>query len=149
MTTAFKIGLGISTTILLLVLLPANSIAQVAVIAHKSVPMDTIKKSELLDFFSKDVKKWSDGQTVVLFDLNEKGETRESFYKYLGKSASRMKSVWLKKMLLGEGEPPQSLDSEETVLNKVAATNGAIGYVGRSYATADVKILVEIDDSKP
>jgi ABC-type phosphate transport system substrate-binding protein len=120
----------------------------VAVIAHKSVPMDTIKKSELLDLYSKEIKKWSDGQQVVLHDLDQKGDTKSAFYKYLGKSASRMKSVWLKKMLLGEGEPPQSLDSEETILNKVAATNGAIGYVSRAYVTADVKILVEIDNSK-
>jgi ABC-type phosphate transport system substrate-binding protein len=135
-------------TIIFLLIWTANSSGQVVVIAHKSVPLDTIKKAELLDFYAYDIKKWSDGQPVVVFDLKPQSEAKTAFYNYLGKSPSRMKSIWLKKLLSGEGEPPQTLNSEEELLKKVAATAGAIGFVSKSNLRKDVKLLLEIPDEK-
>ena len=47
-------------TLLFLFSWAQTSFSQVAVIAHKSVPIDTIKKSELLDFYTGDIRKWND-----------------------------------------------------------------------------------------
>jgi ABC-type phosphate transport system substrate-binding protein len=124
---------------------PVPAGAQVAIVANKSVPVDTIMKSELRDFYSKEIKEWSDGRPVILLDLKSKSVTKDAFYAFLGKSASRMKSVWLKKMLLGEGEPPESVDTEEKMLEKIASTAGAIGYISVAKISKDVKILIEID----
>ncbi|MGH7601927.1 MAG: hypothetical protein ACREOI_36655, partial [bacterium] len=126
----------------------ATSSGQVVVIAHKSVPMDTIKKSVLLDFYACDIKKWSDGQPVIVLDLKLQNGIRAAFYSYLGKSSSRMKSIWLKKLLSGEGDPPEAMNSEEELLSKVAATAGAIGFVSKAKARKDVKILLEINAEK-
>jgi ABC-type phosphate transport system substrate-binding protein len=119
--------------------------AQVAVIAHKAVPDDTLSQSQLLDFYSGEIKSWSNKMRVVVFDLKPAGGTKEAFYKLLGKTPSRMKSVWLKKMLMGEGDPPEALPSEEEVLKKVAATPGAIGFVGKAPATPEVKMIVIVE----
>jgi ABC-type phosphate transport system substrate-binding protein len=119
--------------------------AQVAVIAHKTVPEDTLSQTQLLDFYSGEIKSWSNKVSVVLFDLKPIGETRELFYKLLGKTSSRMKSLWLKKLLMGEGDPPAALESEEEVLKKVAATRGALGFVSRAKVTGEVKIIVVIE----
>lgn len=135
-------------TILYLTLCPSGAFAQVAVIAHRSVPTDRIKKSELLDFYTGDIKQWRDDQPVVVFDLKPRGEVKETFYKFLGKSSSRMKSIWLKKMLLGEGDPPASMKSEQELLKKVASTTGAIGFVSQSKVSRDVKTLLIIDKGK-
>jgi ABC-type phosphate transport system substrate-binding protein len=110
--------------------------------------MDTIKKSVLLDFYACDIKKWSDGQPVIVFDLKPQGGVKTTFYSYLGKSSSRMKSIWLKKMLSGEGDPPVAMNSEEELLRKVAATAGAIGFVSKVKVRENVKILLEINDEK-
>ncbi len=126
----------------------ANSWGQLVVIAHKAVPSDTLKKSELLDFYTCDIKKWSDGKPVVVFDLKAPSEVKMAFYRYLGRSSSRMKSIWLKKMLSGEGEPPEAMNSEEEVLAKVAATAGAIGFVRKSHVRKDVKVILEINAEK-
>ncbi len=131
-------------TILVLLLSTAASMAQVAVIAHQSCPADTIEKRELLDFYTGDILKWSDGQLVVVFDLKPRGEVKKDFYKFLGKSASRMKSIWLKKMLAGEKDPPLSLKSETEILDKVATTPGALGFVSQALVTQEVKILAVI-----
>jgi ABC-type phosphate transport system substrate-binding protein len=122
-----------------------SAAAQVAVIANKSVPLTEIKKSELLDFYSGDIKKWSNDLPVVLFDLKPKSEAKDTFYNFLGKSPSRMKSIWLKKMLMGEGEPPQAVESEEEMIKRVATTNGAIGFVSKNKVSGEVKTLFVID----
>jgi len=118
--------------------------AQIAIIAHKAVPEDTLSQALLLDFYSGEIKSWSNKVPVVVFDLKPVGETRELFYKLLGKTSSRMKSIWLKKLLMGEGEPPAALESEEEVVKKVAATRGAIGYVGKVKVTGEVKIITVV-----
>lgn len=119
--------------------------AQVAVIAHKAVPFDTLSQTQLFDFYSGEVKSWSNKVRVVVFDLKPAGEAKEAFYQLLGKTPSRMKSIWLKKLLMGEGDPPEALASEEEVLKKVAATPGAIGFIGKAKATSEVKMIVIVE----
>jgi len=131
-------------TILFLFSWPEASFSQVAVIAHKSVPVDTIKKSELLDFYTADIKKWINGEKVIVNDLKPKGEVKKIFYKFLGKTPSRMKSIWLKNMLSGEGDPPEALKSEEEMLEKIAATPGAIGFLSHTKVDNNVKTLIVI-----
>ena len=55
-----------------------------------------------------------------------------------------MKSIWLKKMLSGEGDPPEALKSESEVLQKVSSTPGAIGFVSEANISDDVKVLTVI-----
>ena len=120
------------------------SFSQVAVIAHKSVPVDKIKKTELMDFYTGDIKKWNNGDNVIVKDFKPKGELKSTFYKFLGKTPSRMKSIWLKKMLSGEGDPPEAIKSEEEMLQKIAATPGSIGFINQSKVNNNVKTLIVI-----
>lgn len=135
-------------TILVLLLICNAGSAQVAVIAHKSVPMTQIDRSALLDFYTFDVKEWSSGEPVVIKDLKPKTEVKSAFYDYLGKSTSRMKSIWLKMMLSGEGDPPETIQSEDEMVKKVASTRGALGFVSADKVNNDVKILLTIPVEK-
>jgi len=116
--------------------------AQVAVIAHKDVPVDQITPSQLMDLYTGDVKHWGKKRPVIVFNLKPRTAVKDSFYKLLGRTSSRMKSIWMKKMLTGEGDPPESLPSETAVLHKVASTPGAIGFVSRDSVNANVKTLI-------
>lgn len=120
------------------------SSAEVAVIAHPSVPVSHITSAELLDLYTGDVKEWSNGAPIIVLDLKPKSVVKDTFYNYLGKSSSRMKSIWMKNMLSGEGQPPQAQASEQEVLETVAKTPGAIGYVNRTLVTTAVVELVVI-----
>ena len=132
-------------SVLILVVVSARADTAVAVIAHPSVPVDALKKSELLDFYLFDIVKWPDQQPVVVLDLKPKGETRDAFYQFLGKRPSRMKSIWLKKVLSGEGDPPEAMPSEEDLVTKVASTKGAIGFARAANLNGQVKILIRIE----
>ena len=81
---------------------------------------------------------------IVLIDLKPKTDVKVAFYDYLGKSASRMKSIWMKNMLTGEGQPPVSVETQEAILERVATTPGAIGYIDRRLVTDQVITLTVI-----
>ena len=118
--------------------------AQVAVVANESVPVEEIDSGDLLDIYTGDVRSWNDGEPVIVFDLKPRGKVKDMFYKFLGKSPSRMKSIWLKRMLAGEGDPPPAIDSEEALLEKIMDTKGAVGFVAEEKVPEGVKVLAVI-----
>jgi ABC-type phosphate transport system substrate-binding protein len=120
--------------------------AQVAVIANKEVPADSVISTQLLDFYSGETRHWENGLAVTVFDLKPRDEIKSTFYKFLGKTSSRMKSIWLVNMLSGESDPPESVQSEDDMLKKVATTQGAIGFVRQSKVNGDVKVLAVIEE---
>ena len=121
--------------------------SQVAIIAHKQVAVDGLSRTQLIDFYTGDAEHWVDGKPVVMFTMSFRTAARDSFFKLMGRSPSRMKSIWMKRMLSGEGDPPERLKSEAAVVQKVAATPGAIGYVSPDTAVSPsvklIKILME------
>ncbi len=131
--------------ILTITLLFSDGYSQVAVIAHNDVAADSISKTQLLDFYSGDIREWENELTLIVFDLKQKEGVRDTFYKFIGKSSSRMKSIWLKKMLLGEGDPPKALKSEKDMLETIAKTPGSIGFINNSIVDNSVKVLFLID----
>ena len=98
----------------------------------------------MLQLFSGTTEYWPDGVPVMIVDLAARGRVREAFYAYLGKTSSRMRSIWLKRKLTGEGELPESVESEEELIEKVASTPGAIGFVSsrRAQNHPGVKLLI-------
>ena len=133
------------STLLGLILSATGVTAQVAVIAHKSVAVDKIEKSHLLDLYTGDKSLWGDGKPVIVFDLKQKSGTRRAYYSFLGMSSHRIKSIWLKRMLSGDADPPESFASEEELLKRVATTPGAVGFVAQAKVNGDVKVLMTIE----
>lgn len=100
-----------------------------------------MSKSKIVDLFTGDVRLWDNGQPVVAIDLQTPKDVRKNFYKALGKSSARMRSIWMKKKLSGEGDAPQTLETEDEVVARVASTPGSISFVRATHAPATVKIL--------
>lgn len=121
-----------------------NIYSQVAVIANKSVPDNSLTSAQLTEIFMLNKKTWEDGSKIVVFDLKVKEGTTEKFYESLGKLHADFKKMWMKLQLTGEGSAPAALASEDEVLSKVASTPGAIGFVNSSKANSTVKVLQTI-----
>ena len=118
--------------------------AQVAVVAHTSAPVDQLDARALLDIYSLEETKWDDGSRIVLFDLKGKDDLKETFYTYLGRRPSDMRRVWLRTILSGEGRSPTQVKSIEDLLDKVASTPGAIGYIPLALVNDRVKVIATI-----
>ena len=48
--------------------------AQIAVIANKSVKVEKVSPSQLYDLYTGDIREWDDGQSVVVYDLKLKSD---------------------------------------------------------------------------
>ena len=123
----------------------ANMSAQVAVIANKSVAESKIDVSKATNIYLLKDKKWSDGKAVIPFTLKSDNNASSKFFDAIGKSSMEMKKIWMKLQLTGEGQAPEGLSSEEEVLNKVASTPGAIGFVSAAKVNDNVKVILTIN----
>lgn len=134
-----------SIYILLFVFLSLSIKAQIAVIANKSVPVNQLTKQQLLDIYSGEIRSWNNGDPIFVFDLRTDLEIRDDFYQLIGRSSSRMKSIWMKKLLSGEGEPPKEIDSQDALILKIENSAGAIGFISSSKVTQKVKVIKIIE----
>ena len=151
--SSFSRAMGAHLTILVLgivslLLAVSGSHADVAIIAHRSVPVDTLDQQRLLDLYTGDIRSWTDETAVVFVDLELRGEVKHTFYRYLGKTPSRIKSIWMRNLLSGKSRRPESMSSEFEVMSKVAETPGAVGFVDSAKATNEVKTLILISSTE-
>lgn len=136
LTLAILISLvGIATT---------DGYGQIALIANKSVPVDSVDASMLSDIYLLVQKKWPDGSRIVLFNLKPNVEIKDRFYNFIGKKSFELRKIWMRLQLTGEAKPPEALKSQDEVLQKVASTEGSIGYVTLDKVTDQVKLIGEI-----
>ncbi len=147
MPTPWRIILGL---LAVLACSPASAAeSDVCIIAHLDVPIDELSRGSILDFYTGDIRQWSDGSPVVLFDQEDNDTVRDRFFSFLGKSSSRMRTLWMKRMLAGEGEPPATYGGDSAMVAAVASTPSAIGFAQRSAVTDDVKVLLVIPEREP
>jgi len=127
-----------------LLIFTACSYAQVAVIANKSVSDNSINSAKLTDIYFLRAKTWSNGQGIVAFTIKSDNSASEKFYSAIGKADTEMKKMWMKLQLTGEGMAPDALGSDDEMINKIASTSGAIGYIDASKVNDKVKVLLTI-----
>lgn len=137
--------MSIYISLIILILGINISTAQVAVIANKSVPVDEISATQLLDFYTGETRFWGNKEPVIVYDLEPKGKIKKTFYKFLGKSTARMKSIWMKNMLSGEGGPPQAISTEQELLKVISNTKGSVGFISYDKVNQKVKVLAVIE----
>ena len=119
--------------------------AQVVLIANPSVPVRSLEAHAILDIYSMNTREWPDGAPVSVFTLKSNDATSQRFYSFLGTRLLDMKKIWMRIQLSGEGTTPEPCFSDEEVVEKVAATPGAVGYVRMSSVKGSVIILAEIE----
>lgn len=125
--------------VLTIVLGALPSFSQIAVIAHKDVELKISSPDAVRDIYLLEIQKDNNRTKLVVFNL--KTDLNDKFCEAIGKTSTQLLKTWMKMQLSGDGMAPTSLDSEESVLAKVAATPGAVGYVSQKNVTDEVKTL--------
>jgi ABC-type phosphate transport system substrate-binding protein len=119
--------------------------AQIAIIAHPSVDEASLTRTSVTDMYSLTTTMWSDRSSVIVVDLRSDLPVKKRFYNEIGKNAADLRKVWMRAVLSGEAKAPLVVESEDEVLEKVASTRGAIGYVSAAKATGNVKVLARFE----
>ena len=123
----------------------AASLANVAVIVHPSNGA-ALSQDDLNKIYMGRSKSFADGKAAEAVNLADSVAARADFdQKALGRSSSQMKAYWSKLVFTGKGTPPKELGSEQEVLDYVANTPGAIGYVSASAVNDKVKVALSLN----
>ncbi|HFD33399.1 MAG TPA: phosphate ABC transporter substrate-binding protein [Gammaproteobacteria bacterium] len=119
-------------------------LAEVAIIANKGITVDSITPKEAKKIWLGKKKSMPGGGTIKLADLPVGNTARKDFYSSIVKKKEKqLKAYWAKITFTGKGYPPQVFDDEAAVVEWVASTPGAMGYVSSNSATDSVKVLLK------
>jgi hypothetical protein len=122
----------------------AASAQDVVLIANKGMQISEIKNADLHAIFMGEKTRFADGSHAVPVTLKG-GAVHEVFLKkYLGESPGDFRAQWRKAVFTGQGAMPRAFDSESALIEYVAATPGALGYVSRISPQDKVKCLAAV-----
>jgi ABC-type phosphate transport system substrate-binding protein len=110
------------------------------VIANPSVKASQISKSELRDIFTG--ASASLGGSHVVPALQKQGAAHEAFLaEFVGKSDAALSATWRSLVFSGQASMPKSVDSDGAMVDYVAKTPGAIGYIAKTSPHEGTKVL--------
>jgi ABC-type phosphate transport system substrate-binding protein len=129
---------------------PAAPSPAVAVVVHRSNPVDNLTFAELRRIFLLDTQSWPHGRKITVV-LREKGqpERAEAIRVICGLSERDYERHILFRTFQGSvGIGPRSIQSAAAMLRFVYSAPGAIGHVNADEADGSVKVL-RIDGRLP
>jgi ABC-type phosphate transport system substrate-binding protein len=133
-TRAYLLGLAAILTC-------ATARAQdVFIVTCKDTTVSQITASQLRDIFTGTRSRFDDGTRAIPV-LLKGGPAHEVFLnKHVGDSPEEFRSRWRKAVFTGQGSMLKEFASEAALLDYIAVTPGAIGYVSRA-SQDSVKVL--------
>jgi ABC-type phosphate transport system substrate-binding protein len=113
----------------------------VVVIVNNGVKTTEASSYDIHSVFTGEKSSLGDGSHVNPVTLKA-GPIHEAFLKeYVGKGDAAYRTAWRSLVFSGQGSMPKTLDTESALVDYVASTPGAIGYVGKDTAHDKVKTL--------
>jgi ABC-type phosphate transport system substrate-binding protein len=117
------------------------SAQDVVIVANKNVTLPEISEAQLRDIFIGSRSRLNDGTRVTPV-LLKGGPAHEVFLRnHLGEDPDEFRNRWRKAVFTGQGAMPKEFSSETALLDYVAATPGAIGYVSRVTVAEKIRVL--------
>jgi ABC-type phosphate transport system substrate-binding protein len=119
----------------------AKPAERIVVVANESVRVDTLEVVELQRIYLSKRTRWPDDTRIVATMLKD-GPVHRSFVEdILDRGLSKFATYWKQIVFTGQGVPPKSFGSEEELLDYVARTPGAIGYISTRPRAEGVHIV--------
>jgi len=117
--------------------------ADIAVVVHPSYAVTAATAEDLSKLFLAKTDSVSGGEHLSPVDQDENSALRAAFYdKVCGKNQAQMNSYWSRLMFTGEAQPPKVIEGgDSAVVEYVAKTKDAVGYVSASAVNAKVKVI--------
>lgn len=114
----------------------------VTIIANTSIADSVLNKKSLRRIFIMRQTKWSSGEPIKVFVMKQNSDSHQAFCKStLGLFPYQLERQWNKLVYSGLGEAPFVVDDDEHMLEQIASTPGAIGYVEEYQPRDGVKVV--------
>lgn len=116
------------------------------IVVGRTNPVAELSQREVLHLYMGRARAFPDGSPAVAYDLGD-GPQREGFYRALsGMTLPQVTSYWARLMFSGRNLPPQRVESEHAMVQKLQADPRAIGWLAtppRGSALRTVLVLKE------
>lgn len=118
--------------------------ADVIIITNPDTELSSLKKKEVQDIFTGKRTRWNGSGKIVIATLEDLQIHEEFVRNFVKKTPFQFKNFWRQKVFSGEGMLPKIFRDEESLIDFVAGTKGAVGYISSPTGKA-VKIIAISD----
>lgn len=137
---------GVLALLFLSIFSSADLWAEVLIIAHPSVNVESINMQELKNVFMGNRVKWTDELQIEVVVLKDSSVHKEFTREITHKTSAQFKNWWRRMLFTGKGMFPKEFDSEQALMKYVAENKGAIGYVAPGTKITGVKVIQVLKD---
>lgn len=121
------------------------SASDVVVVANPKAGVERLTRDEVVNIFLGRLRQFPSGQAAIPADLPAATPEKAQFYRQLvNKELAEINAYWARLVFSGRTQPPRQAQSVEDLLNFVASTPGAVGYVERGVADGRVRVVFEL-----
>lgn len=117
---------------------------EIVVVAHPSLSVNHLSKSDLRPLFQTTKTSWEGGSALPLNLPGDDSARRGFDAAVLGLDPERVARYWVDRKIRGGNPPPKSIESANMILKVVASKPGAVGYVPASALLGSVKVIARI-----
>lgn len=119
----------------------------VRTVVNAELSQDSISKQGLRAIFKMRLKRWNDGTPIRVFVLEDRHDLHRNFCKQvLNIFPHQIRRIWNQAIYSGSGQAPTLLKSKQEMLDTIASTPGAIGYMNTDDLTEGIKLLNFTDE---
>lgn len=119
----------------------AEDVVRFAVVVHVDNPLESLEAEKIARMFLGRTSRWpdwEDGPAVVPIDQVKESRVRAIFSEEIhGKDVDKIIKWWYRQIYSGRGKPPDEVADDSEVLQRVAESEGGIGYVDASSLPAE------------
>ena len=112
------------------------------VIAHSEVTQQALSQRQLQRIFMLKQRAWQDGQPITLIVFSSDNQRHSAFLRqHLKMFPYQLEREWNKLIYSGQSAPPVVATDPDKMLELVASTPGAIGYLVSTPPGSAVKVI--------
>ena len=119
----------------------ADAVAQ-RLIVHPDIDLAEVRADAVRAMFMMRLRKWPDGTPVRVFVLSDTDPVHRIFAKRIvGVLPYQLRRAWDRGVFAGTSQAPIEVTSESEMLDRVATTPGAVGYVSDQMGDKRVRFI--------
>jgi ABC-type phosphate transport system substrate-binding protein len=133
--------------ILFLVSTLALAEEELVIVVNNENPIQQMTRSQVIDLFMGKYIAFPDGTKAIAVDLSSKQKMKKVFYKKLvGRSLASVNTYWSRILFTGRAKPTVKKETKEDIVQYIAKTKNAIGYIPKSMLNKNLKVVYNLDE---
>lgn len=135
---------------LLLAATHAACAGDLVVIVNPASGVDKLSREDAINIFMGRYRKLPSGLVAFPIDLGGSDPGRKRFYNLLvNKEPEDIDAYWARLVFSGQTTPPRQVPDGKIAMQLVSINRNAIAYVDRDLVDGHVRVVLELEHSKP